>query len=356
MIAKVKLVFFGIINVIMLIFALLIYNVKATAQSYIHTPISTSSCILTGNLYGNSVYLADLNKNIYQFDSLSDFNLANYQLESDSISSLVVIDKIYATHSSKNYVSCIDQGLETLITVGSGPCACIFDGYKYIWTADRLGNSISSIDITSSTLNETYPIGWEPNDIAYDGAGNVIVCLKSDKKIAVFNIENEMVASLISVGNSTNYPKKIFCDSNTTVWVMGSTDIVQKIDLQQNTVTNTFNITPQLTRTGVFYSPQGGDLPCVSSIGTKATPIGVSTNLSTLFIGDDSSNPAIHFFNKKDGSYILSVCLNEYNSLSSFYVDNFYIYTYSLNGDTKKFSMFNSLTRKNIIVEFEITS
>ena len=218
-----------------------------------------------------------------------------------------------------------------------------------MWTADRLSNTISCISIEGSKFKQSYEIGWEPIDIAYNSE-DIIVCLKKDKQLAIFNITNNRVSYRITVGNDTNYPIKMCCVSEKVVWVLGSLDIFQLVDIANKKVLKTINISKLLTRSPPFYGIDGGGLYC-SNQGNpipKSTPIGIVTNFVDVFIGDTSYNPAVHIYNKSTLSYIYSVCIVGYPYLSSIFVDNFYPYTFA-SGNSKKFSVFNFNTKKQVI-------
>ena len=350
---KVKLIFFGIINIIIIIFAVLIYNVEASGQTSVQVLPSSSTAILAGPLLMGSIYISDLQNTIYTFDTLTNLRLRTYQIETGGISSIAIAQdlNIYCAHQNSDFISCINyQGEEALISVGSNPCAVIDDKFQYIWTADTGSNTISSITKQTTSFNNSYDIGQEPVDIASDGVGNILVSLKGDKKVVIFNILNEYIMSSVSVGNDTNYPLKLFCESSKVLWVLGSVDIVQKIDLTTSSVVKTINIKSYLAReSGIFKPVSGSDLYC-NAIGTQAVPVGISASSSMLFIADTSTNPSIHFFDKQTEVYLISICLVKFSSLQSFFLDdsNNYIYAYSKD-DGGRFEVFDSLTKRSVM-------
>ena len=166
--------------------------------------------------------------------------LRNYTFAvGDSLRS-ICFDGIYVwlTNYSDNTVSKIDATTGTVddtITVGDSPRGICFDG-TYVWVTNYSDNTVSKIDATTDTVDDTITVGDSPRGICFDGT-YIWVANVGDGTLSKIVAATGTIANTITVRNN---PDGI-CFDGAYVWVAHfSNDTVSKLDAATGTVYDTF--------------------------------------------------------------------------------------------------------------------
>ncbi len=111
------------------------------------------------------------------------------------------------------------------IEVGIQPSALIFDG-KLLWVANRISNTVQSIDPQTGLTGEPITVGRSPSDLAFDGQ-HLWVANRADNTVQAIDLDTGEAALTVQVGLR---PSALVFDGQ-RLWVANAGDnTIQAVD------------------------------------------------------------------------------------------------------------------------------
>lgn len=268
------------INIIVSIFAFLIYNVSSSYNVAVNVSAVNSNNIIFNNA---AIYVRGQGTTIYCFDQLSYVPIDQFVLGTiTSIGSMAIPSGgfITATSGTENKVSIVNTitGAETSLNTSAMLSTSIFDGFGTLYFCDAKNGQLLSMDTASFYLSGSYPVGNIPNDlVALLKNNQIIVSLQGDKAIGIFDLVSKKLDKKynIPVGDSSNHPMKIFyLESSKLLWVLNNLNLINVVDLSAKKVIKTLTIP---TGDYVDFSVDDASIYLLSRTGTISI-LDINTN------------------------------------------------------------------------------
>lgn len=230
-----KILIYCIINVVLIVFSYLIYNVEILGSLPSNNLKENSSAIYISPFSG--ILLSDFDQKIYWYDYTTGILINVFQFGSKIKSMFVTPDRFaWVTNSAQNYISAIDlnSGIETQTETGNGPCSAAFDG-DCLWVTNSASGTVTSVTTGDFKIQKIIDIGLNPTHIAYDGYNNLWVCVTGEKQIKIIdNTNGGVISKNFYVGDFRNSPIKVFYDKMNTLWILNDYGKIESITATQN--------------------------------------------------------------------------------------------------------------------------